>query len=168
VRKTVAVSGVRVLSDLRAAYLTDLTSHQRSALTGWASFSTTFAGVRLITHAIKDDRGPFHNVGAGGVHLHHYMWGLLGLAGVGAVAVGGDQASTAHPLVATVYGSSLALIVDEFALLLDLQDVYWQKQGRVSVDLAVAIIAALGLYFTGPPLVRHFRHRRALRRPGSA
>jgi hypothetical protein len=68
-----------------------------------------------------------------------------------------------HPLFATAYGASLALIVDEFALLLDLRDVYWAEQGRVSVDLAVAIIAGLGLCLTAPPLVRRFRHRRALR-----
>jgi len=43
------------------------------------------------------------------------------------------------PLVATAYGAGLALIVDEFALLLDLQDVYWAKQGRESVDLAIGL-----------------------------
>jgi hypothetical protein len=155
---------MRAMTDLHAAYLHDLTLCQRGALTGWVAFSTTFAGVRVITHAIKDNRGPFRNLALGGEHLHHYMWGILGLTGVGAVAVNGDAASVAHPLVATAYGSSLALIVDEFALLLDLSDVYWEKQGRVSVDLAVAIIAGIGLYFTVPPLVRHYRGRRAGRR----
>lgn len=47
------------------------------------------------------------------------------LAGVGAVAVHGEERYRAHPVVATTYGSGLALIVDEFALLLDLKDVYW-------------------------------------------
>jgi hypothetical protein len=60
----------------------------------------------------------------------------------------------------------LALIVDEFALLLDLRDVYWERQGRVSVDLAVTIIAGVGLYFTVPPLHRRFRERRAGRPQG--
>jgi hypothetical protein len=156
----------RALADLRAAYLHDLTPCQRGALTGWAAFSTTFAGVRVVTHAIKDNRGPFRNLAVGGAHLHHYMWGILGLTGVGAVAVNGDAASVAHPLVATAYGASLALIVDEFALLLDLRDVYWESQGRLSVDLAVAIIAGVGLYFTAPPLLRHYRGRRAQRRQG--
>jgi hypothetical protein len=158
---------MRAMADLRAAYLHDLTPCQRGALTGWAAFSTTFTGVRVITHAIKDNRGPFRNLAVGGEHLHHYMWGILGLTGVGAIAVNGDAASVAHPLVATAYGSSLALIVDEFALLLDLRDVYWQKQGRVSVDLAVAIIAGIGLYFTAPPLVRRYRRRRVQRQRGS-
>jgi len=153
----------RDLADLRAAYLHDLTTSQQGAFTGWAAFSTTFGSVRLITHAIKDNRGPFRNLTVGSAHLHHYMWGILGLSAVGSVAVNGDGSAVAHPLVAIAYGSSLALIVDEFALLLDLRDVYWQKEGRVSVDLAVGLIAGIGLCLTAPPLVRrwHKRLRRA-------
>lgn len=151
------------LADLRAAYLHDLTTRQQGAVTGWAAFSATFGGVRLVTHAIRDNRGPFGNLSVGSEHLHHYMWGILGLTAVGSVAVNGDSDAVAHPLLATAYGSSLALIVDEFALLLDLRDVYWQKEGRVSVDLAVALIAGIGLCLTAPPLVRRWRGRRARR-----
>ena len=78
----------------------------------------------------------------GGEHLHHYMWGIGMLAGVGAVAVNGDEKLRRHPATALVYGGGLALIVDEFALLLDLQDVYWAKEGRISVDVAIGGIAA--------------------------
>jgi hypothetical protein len=54
---------------------------------------------------------------------------------VGAVAVRGDERHRRHPAVAVSYGSGLALIVDEFALLLDLKDVYWARQGRISIDI---------------------------------
>jgi hypothetical protein len=88
------------------------------------------------------------------------MWGIGLLAGVGAVAVRGDEEHRRHPAVAISYGSGLALIADEFALLLDLKDVYWAKQGRVSVDLAVGGIAATGSYFAALPILRRLRRDR--------
>ena len=53
--------------------------------------------------------------------------------------------------MAITYGSGGALIVDELALLLDLEDVYWAKEGRTSVDAAVAVIAAGATFFAGLP-----------------
>jgi hypothetical protein len=64
--------------------------------------------------------------------------------------------------VATAYGAGLALIVDEFALLLDLRDVYWTKQGRVSVDLAIGLIATTGSVLVGLPVLRRLRRNRYL------
>ena len=55
------------------------------------------------------------------------------------------------------YGAGLALIVDEFALLLDLKDVYWAKQGRISVDLGVGASSLAGTYFAALPLIRALR-----------
>ena len=157
------------LADLHAAYAQDLDPHQRSAFTSWLAFTTTFGGVRTVTHAIRAGRGPFRNLSVGGEHLHHYIWGILGLSAIGAVAVRGDKAAVQHPLVATAYGSSLGLIVDEFALLLDLRDVYWQKQGRVSVDVGAITIGTAGIYFTALPLARQYaRRRRARRVPAAA
>jgi hypothetical protein len=63
-------------------------------------------------------------------------------------------------LTATSYGIGLALVVDEFALLLDLQDVYWSRQGRVSVDVGVGTIAVTGSYFAGLPLWERLRRER--------
>jgi len=61
--------------------------------------------------------------------------------------------------VALAYGTGLALIVDEFALLLDLQDVYWTKQGRISVDLGIGASSLAGTYFAALPLLRAVRRR---------
>jgi hypothetical protein len=91
------------------------------------------------------------------------MWGIGMLAGVGAVAVRGDEKLRRHPVTALAYGAGLALIVDEFALLLDLQDVYWAKQGRVSVDIGIGGSSLIGSYFAGLPVIREVTRRRATR-----
>jgi hypothetical protein len=104
--------------------------------------------------------GPFRNLSVGGEHLHHYMWGIGLLAGVGAVAVRGDERLRRHPATALAYGIGLALIMDEFALLLDLKDVYWAKQGRISVDLAVTGSSLAGSYFAALPVIRKVARRR--------
>jgi hypothetical protein len=145
---------------LRRVLREDLDRNQRAVLLTWLSFTTTFATVRGVTYSIRAGRGPFHNVSAGGEHLHHYLWGIAMLAGVGAVAVHGDERTRSHPTVATSYGTGLALIVDEFALLLDLKDVYWAKQGRVSVDVGVGCVAVAGSYLAALPVARALRRRR--------
>jgi hypothetical protein len=145
---------------LRDSYYEELDSRQRAALLSWLAFSTTFAAVRGITLSIRAGRGPFRNLSAGGEHLHHYLWGIGMLAAVGGVAVHGEDARRRHPVVTISYGSGLALIVDEFALLLDLKDVYWTRQGRVSVDIAVGAIASAGSYFAALPVLRATARKR--------
>ena len=115
--------------------------------------------VRGITYSIKNGKGPFGNLSVGGEHLHHYMWGIGLVSGVGGVAVHGEDAQRRHPVVAISYGAGLALIVDEFALLLDLKDVYWAKQGRISVDLGVGGSSLVGTYFAALPLLRALRRQ---------
>jgi hypothetical protein len=160
------VTALQLGRDLRTAFREELDASQRSALLSWLSFAATFAAVRGITYSIRVGRGPFHNISAGGEHLHHYMWGIGMLTGVGAVAVHGDDRARRHPAVAISYGTGLALIVDEFALLLDLQDVYWARQGRISVDLGIGGIGAAGSYFAALPVLRRLRRDR--RRPAGA
>ena len=143
--------------DVRRAYREELGPGQRSALLSWLAFAGTFAGLRGLTYSIRAGKGPFRNISVGGEHLHHYMWGIGLLSGVGAVAVRGDERHRLHPAVAVSYGSGLALIVDEFALLLDLKDVYWARQGRVSIDLGVGGIALTGSYFAALPVLRRLR-----------
>ncbi len=148
-----------VAVELRAAFSTELDAGQQSALISWMAFTTTFAGVRGITHAIRAGKGPFKNLSLGGEHLHHYMWGIGMLAGVGAVAVHGTEELRRHPVTGLAYGTGLALIVDEFALLLDLKDVYWAKQGRISVDIAVGASSAVATYFAALPVLRKATRR---------
>ena len=145
--------------DVRRIFREELDPGQKAALLSWLAFTATFTGVRGITYAIKDGKGPFKNLSVGGEHLHHYMWGIGMVSGVGGVAVHGDNEKRRHPLVAVAYGAGLALIVDEFALLLDLKDVYWAKQGRISVDLGIGLSSVVGTFFATLPLARALRHR---------
>ena len=145
--------------DVRRAFREELDGRQRAALLSWLAFTVTFGAVRGITYSIKEGNGPFRNLSVGGEHLHHYMWGIGLLSGVGGIAVHGEDKQRRHPAVAIAYGTGLALIVDEFALLLDLRDVYWAKQGRISVDLGVIGSALAGTYFAAQPLLRALRRR---------
>ena len=148
---------------VKVAFHEELHPRRQNALLSWGAFTVTFVVVRIITHRIRAGEGGLRNVSIGSIHLHHYMWGILGLTGVGAVALHGDDQFRRHPLVSIVYGISLALIVDEFALLLDLQDVYWAKQGRWSVDLAISLISSSGSVLIGWPMFRRLRRERAVR-----
>ncbi len=148
--------------EVKKAFKQELHPRQQSVVISWLAFSTTFSAARLITWGIKNGKGPFGNVSAGGTHLHHYLWGIAMVSGVGGVALRGEDRLRRHPAVAFVYGAGLALIVDEFALLLDLKDVYWAKQGRWSVDLGVGLSASAGSVLSAKPvLARLAKDRRA-------
>ncbi len=147
-------------TSVRRAVHEELDPGQRAALFSWLAFTGTFAGLRALTYSIRAGKGPFRNISVGGEHLHHYMWGIALLSGVGAVAVRGDERQRRHPAVAISYGTGNALIVDEFALLLDLRDVYWAKQGRISIDIGVGTIAVAGSYFAALPVLRRLRRDR--------
>lgn len=153
---------VPTIGEVHTAYREELGPQERAALLSWLGFTATFGAVRGITHSIRHGEGPFRNLSVGGAHLHHYMWGIALLSGVGGLAVHGEDRRRRHPAVALSYGAALALIVDEFALLLDLKDVYWAKQGRVSVDLGIGLAAAGGTTFAAAPILRRLtrnRHR---------
>ncbi|HEY1487209.1 MAG TPA: hypothetical protein VGF84_13965 [Micromonosporaceae bacterium] len=141
-------------SEVIPAVKDELCTPEVSALWSWIGFTVTFASVRAITYSIRADRGPFHNLRVGGAHLHHYMWGIGMVSAAGAVAVAGAETFRRHPATAATYGSGLALIVDEFALLLDLKDVYWAKQGRLSVDIGVGLVAIGGTILSAVPIVQ--------------
>jgi hypothetical protein len=147
--------------EVHTAFLEELGPSGRAALLSWLGFAGTFTAARGITHSIKDGRGPFHDLGTNSVHLHHYLWGIAMLTGVGAVAVHGEDKRRRHPGVALSYGIGLGLIIDEFALLVDLEDVYWSKKGRISVEAGIGLIAAGGAVLAGlPVLQRLVRNRR--------
>ena len=126
------------------------------------SFFTTFAATRAITHAIRDGVGPFHNLTVGGRHFHHLVLGIAGLLGTGYLwlievdptdkAKGTDDALAKFTSI--LYGGSSALTLDEFALWLDLEDVYWTKQGRASVDAVILFGGVLSIGVWGGPFFR--------------
>ena len=111
-------------------------------------FNLAFLTCRVVTHSIRAGIGPFHNMSAGGRHLHHSTFGIFGLMGIGYVwtyrwALGTPGAHRVPSrTTATLYGVASALTLDEFALWFDLQDDYWTNAGRKSVD-AVALFSSL-------------------------
>lgn len=102
------------------------------------------------------------DVHAGGVHLHHYLWGIKLLAVSGGVAIHGADRFRDSPLVAVGYGAGAALVIDESALLVHLQDVYWSERGRWSVFVGTGLIGAVGASFAVVPAWR--RHAEAVRK----
>lgn len=151
--------------DVQTAYREELEPRERSVLWSWLGFTATFAAVRTLTYSIRRGSGPFHNLSVGGAHLHHYLWGIGMVSAVGALAAYGHERHRRHPVTGVTYGAGLALIVDEFALLLDLKDVYWAKQGRLSVDLGIGLVALGGTALSISPILARLTrdHGRRLR-----
>lgn len=114
-----------------------------------ASFVLTFVITRVIVRLIRAGKGPFGNVKAGGLHIHHVVPGvvLMVVGGFGAVASSryGFDAS----LSAVLFGIGAGLVLDEFALVLHLDDVYWTEAGRQSVEVVVVTAALVGLVLGG-------------------
>lgn len=113
------------------------------------SFLVTFLVVRFVTHSIRAGRyrRVLRNVSApGGTHLHHLVPGILLLLVAGYVGIG--LAPRDHrSWQAALFGVGAALTLDEFALWLHLEDVYWARQGRASIDAVIvaATVVALGV-----------------------
>lgn len=139
---------------VRAVYGRQVGVAEKALMVSWAAFGTTFGTARATTHLLRWRDGG--SGGSGGIviagrHVHHFNFGIALLAAVGGVAVHGQEPARRHPLTAAAYGAGAALILDELALLLDLQDVYWAKDGRTSVDAAFGALAVGGLYFASIP-----------------
>src|SRR5579871_323973 len=97
------------------------------------SFFLTFAGVRAVVYAILHDIPPFHFIQMGGRHIHHLVIGItiLLLVGYGGLCEIGSGTSGSSifvgRLMSILYGVGAALTLDEFALWLNLRDVYWSR-----------------------------------------
>lgn len=108
-----------------------------------AGFLGSFASVRLTTWMIRDGRGPFRNVQVGGRHIHHFIPGILLAFGSGIAALLVPDRAEKH--AAVTMGVGMGLTFDEAALLLDMKDVYWTRQGLLSVQLSLGMVATLGI-----------------------
>lgn len=108
-----------------------------------SGFLGSFAAVRLTTWAIREDWGPFRNVSVAGRHIHHFVPGILiGFgSGIASLLLAGAKADRR---IARTLGVGMGLTFDEAALLLDMQDVYWTRQGLLSVQVTLATGATLG------------------------
>jgi hypothetical protein len=131
---------------LRVEYRKHVDYRRESALRVFVTFIVTFLLIRALTYGIRYQILPVRNVvTSSGLHIHHFVWGILILLLVGFITLSVNQARW-HPLLAIAYGIGAALVLDEFALWLNLQDVYWAKEGRSSLDVVVVFAALVGLY----------------------
>src|SRR6201994_3424011 len=114
------------------------------------AFVLTFVLTRTITRLIRDGRGPFrNNVTPGGLHIHHAVPGIILLI-IGAFTSLAAPATLGGRSVAGVLiGVGTSLVLDEFALILHLQDVYWSGEGQLSVQAVSLAAACLGLALCG-------------------
>lgn len=114
-----------------------------------SSFVLTFVITRIVVRMIRAGKGPFGNVEAGGVHIHHVVPGvvLTVIGGFGAVASGRHGFGSAA--FAVLFGIGAGLVLDEFALIMHLDDVYWSEEGRKSVEVVVVTAALVGLMLSG-------------------
>jgi hypothetical protein len=100
------------------------------------AFFVSFGTLRGITYSIHHNAGPFRNIVIRKVHVHPLVWGVLLLVGVGylwlaQIGLGvGESSRRASTLMAMLYGVAAGLTLDEFALWLNLEDVYWTRKGR--------------------------------------
>ena len=110
----------------------------------FASFATTFIAVRTVTTLLRDRRrvGPFRNVVVGRRHIHHFVPGIVLALTSGTVAIV-TRREGIEPLLAVPFGVGMGLTLDESALLLELDDVYWSEEGILSVQIALAALAVL-------------------------
>jgi len=122
----------------------DVPARENALFNLFTSFVVTFITVRSVTTLLRDRRsvGPFRNVILGRRHIHHYVPGILltFLSGSAAIAT---RREGLESWLAIPFGAGMGLTLDESALLLELDDVYWSEEGIVSVQIAMVAIAMM-------------------------
>jgi hypothetical protein len=120
-----------------------------------ASFATSFSLARGISYLLRSRRrfGPFRNLRIGERHIHHFVPGILLAFGSGAAAILTDNEQI-EPRLALVFGTGMGLTLDESALLLELDDVYWTREGVLSVQITLAAMALISATVLAARLLR--------------
>jgi hypothetical protein len=112
----------------------------------------TFLVTRSVTRLIRSGSGGgagLGNVRLGGVHVHHQVFGILIIIGTGIALVSATPHGAALDAAAAIFGVGVGLTLDEFALWLHLEDVYWAKEGRKSVDAIFCVLVVTGALIGG-------------------
>jgi hypothetical protein len=133
----------------------DVSTRENATFNLLGSFVATFVSVRTVTWALRDrDRvGPFQNVVLGRRHIHHFVPGIVLAFTSGAVAIL-TRNEDIEPTLAIPFGIGMGLTLDESALLLELEDVYWSPEGLLGVQISLAVAALIGALSLGVRFIR--------------
>jgi hypothetical protein len=133
----------------------EVSTRENSMFNLLTSFAATFILVRSVTYGLRRRRsvGPFRNVRFGRRHIHHFVPGIVVAFSSGAAAIL-TRDERLEPLLAVPFGIGMGLTLDESALLLDLEDVYWSREGLLSVQITLAVMAMLGALALGLRFLR--------------
>ena len=145
---------------LIALYRLHFRDHRRERMfIASVCFLVTFGLTRAVTHLGRNYASPIEVI-IGDTHVHHLVWGILLLLVVGylwliqvGTGVNGESVRFGR-WTALLYGVAAALTLDEFALWLHLEDVYWEQQGRASIDAVMAFGAFISAGLWGMPFLR--------------
>ena len=134
---------------------THVSSGEKALFNLLASFVATFAIARGITYILRGRAtfGPFRDFRVGRRHIHHFVPGIALAFTSGAAAMVTDDEGLEAPL-ALAFGTGMGLTLDESALLLELEDVYWTPEGLLSVQITMATMALLAALALGTRLLR--------------
>jgi hypothetical protein len=114
------------------------------------AFLASFAFIRTSAHMIRAQVKWWPgNVSVGGTHVHHLVWGIIAILVTGYVAIAIAPGSPMREILAVLFGIGAGLTLDEFALWLNLKDVYWSEKGRRSIDAVIISATLAGLVLTG-------------------
>jgi hypothetical protein len=116
----------------------------------------TFLVTRTMTRLIRSGAGRragLGNIRIAGTHVHHQVFGILILIGAGIALVSQRPSGAALDAAAAIFGVGVGLTVDEFALWLQLEDVYWTSEGRKSVDAIFCVLVITGALLGGASFV---------------
>jgi hypothetical protein len=139
--------GFHLRRKIVAAYQQHVDYRRQAALWMWVTFIATFIFLRILTFGIRYHLIPAKNVvTSSGLHIHHFVWGIVILLIVGFLGIT-LWSERLHPWLGAIFGIGAALVLDEYALWLNLQDVYWLPAGRASIDVVILVAALLGLYY---------------------
>ena len=152
-----------VLDALADAYDTAIVDTGREAeLLLLVSFLAAFSFIRTSAHLIRAQvRWWPGNVEVHGTHVHHLVFGILLMMVMGYTAIGFAPDSPWREIVAVGFGIGMGLALDEFALWLELRDVYWLPQGRKSIDAVIAVATGGALLLLGVRIWVELAHRTA-------
>jgi hypothetical protein len=133
----------------------DVPTRENATFNLLTSFVLTFVTVRSVTWALRgrDTLGPFRNVMVGRRHIHHFVPGIVLAFTSGAVAIL-TRNEDIEPLLAVPFGMGMGMTLDESALLLELEDVYWSEEGLLGVQITLAVTALIGALTLGVKFIR--------------